>query len=47
MGGSFFSEVPMSVGVNVIFIGKLSQKGDQGMQCKSVAVENLTLETLQ
>lgn len=34
-----------SVGLNVILKGHLSQKGDQGMQHKSVSVETLTLET--
>lgn len=42
----FFSEEPVSVGVNVIFKGSLSQKGDQGMQHKSVSVETLILESL-
>lgn len=37
----FSSEVPVSVGVNVIFKGSLSQKGDQGTQPKSVSVETL------
>lgn len=42
----FFSEVPVSVRVNVIFKGGLSQKGDQGMQHKSVSVETLSWEPL-
>lgn len=42
----FFSEVPVCVGVNVIFKGSLSQKGDQGMQHKSLSVETLILEFL-
>lgn len=42
----FFSEVPVSVGVNIVFKGSLSQKEDQGMQHKSVSVETLTLENL-
>lgn len=42
----FFSEVPVSVGVNVIFKGSLSQRGDQGMQHKSVSVETLILQSL-
>lgn len=42
----FFSEVPVSVGVNVVFKDSLSQKGDQGMQHKSVSVETPILESL-
>lgn len=42
----FFSKVPVSVGVNVIFKGSLSQRGDQGMQHKSVSVETLILQSL-
>lgn len=42
----FFSEMPVSVGVNVIFKGSLSQKGDQDMQHKSLSAETLILESL-
>lgn len=42
----FFSKVPVSVGMNVVFKGSLSQRGDQGMQHKSVSVETLILQSL-